>query len=42
MAAIQWDQSFAVQLADKRLGLLINYNEELLVNGITRISNGLV
>lgn len=30
-----------LRLADKRLGLLINFNEELLVNGITRISNGL-
>jgi GxxExxY protein len=30
-----------LKLADKKLGLLINFNEELLVNGITRISNGL-
>jgi GxxExxY protein len=30
-----------LRLADIKLGLLINFNEELLVNGITRISNGL-
>ena len=29
-----------LKLADKKLGLLINFNEALLVNGITRISNG--
>ena len=31
-----------LRLADKRLGLLINFNEELIKNGITRIVNGLV
>jgi GxxExxY protein len=30
-----------LRLARKPLGLLINFNEELLVNGVTRISNGL-
>jgi len=30
-----------LRLADKRLGLLINFNEELLKNGITRIVNSL-
>ena len=30
-----------LRLSNKKLGLLINFNEELLVNGITRISNGL-
>jgi GxxExxY protein len=28
-------------LMDKRLGLLINFNVELIKNGITRIVNGL-
>ncbi|MBN1918028.1 MAG: GxxExxY protein [Verrucomicrobia bacterium] len=30
-----------LRLADKRLGLLINFNEELLKDGITRIVNRL-
>ncbi|MFZ5449219.1 MAG: GxxExxY protein [Thermodesulfobacteriota bacterium] len=30
-----------LQLADKRLGLLINFNEALIRNGITRIVNRL-
>jgi GxxExxY protein len=30
-----------LRLADKRLGLLINFGEELLKNGIHRIANGL-
>jgi GxxExxY protein len=30
-----------LRLFDKRLGLLINFNEELIRNGITRIVNGL-
>jgi GxxExxY protein len=30
-----------LKLADKRLGLLINFNESLIKNGITRIANGL-
>ena len=30
-----------LRLADKRLGLLINFNEELLRNGIKRIANNL-
>ena len=30
-----------LRLAGKRLGLLINFNEELLKNGITRIANRL-
>jgi GxxExxY protein len=30
-----------LRLADKRLGLLINFNEVLIKNGITRIVNGL-
>jgi len=30
-----------LRLADKRLGLLINFGEELIKNGITRIVNGL-
>ena len=29
-------------LADKRLGLLINFNVELIKNGISRVVNGLV
>jgi GxxExxY protein len=31
-----------LRLADKRLGLLINFGEELIKNGITRVVNGLV
>jgi GxxExxY protein len=31
-----------LRLADKRLGLLINFGEELLKNGITRVVNGFV
>ena len=30
-----------LRLADKRLGLLINFNEELIKDGITRIANHL-
>jgi GxxExxY protein len=30
-----------LRLTGKRLGLLINFNEELIKNGITRIANGL-
>ena len=30
-----------LQLADKRLGLSINFNEALIKDGITRIVNGL-
>lgn len=30
-----------LRLADKRLGLLINFNEVMLKNGIRRIVNGL-
>lgn len=30
-----------LKLADKRLGLLINFGEELIKNGITRIANGM-
>ena len=30
-----------LRLMDKRLGLLINFNEELIKDGITRIANGL-
>ena len=30
-----------LQLADKRLGLLINFNVALIKDGITRIVNGL-
>jgi GxxExxY protein len=30
-----------LRLQDKRLGLLINFNEDLIRNGITRIVNGL-
>ena len=30
-----------LKLADKRLGLLINFNENLIKNGITRLVNGL-
>ena len=30
-----------LRLTDKRLGLLINFNEELIRNGITRVVNGL-
>lgn len=30
-----------IRLADKRLGLLINFGEELIKNGITRVVNGL-
>jgi GxxExxY protein len=31
-----------LRLADKRLGLLINFNATLIKNGITRVVNGLV
>jgi GxxExxY protein len=31
-----------LRLADKRLGLLINFGEELIKTGITRVVNGLV
>lgn len=31
-----------LRLADKRLGLLINFNEALIKNGITRIVNNLL
>ena len=31
-----------LRLADKRLGLLINFGEELIKDGITRVVNGLV
>jgi len=30
-----------LRLADKRLGLLVNFGEELIKNGITRVVNGL-
>ncbi len=30
-----------LRLMDKRLGLLINFNEELIRNGISRVVNGL-
>jgi len=30
-----------LRLADMRLGLLINFGEELIKNGITRIANGM-
>ena len=30
-----------LRLADKRLGLLINFGDELIKNGITRIVNGM-
>jgi GxxExxY protein len=30
-----------IRLTDKRLGLLINFNVELIKNGITRVVNGL-
>jgi len=30
-----------LRLTDKRLGLLINFNVELIKNGITRVVNGL-
>jgi GxxExxY protein len=30
-----------LRLADKRLGLLINFGEELIKNGISRVVNGL-
>jgi len=30
-----------LKLADKRLGLLINFNEQLLMHGIYRVVNGL-
>lgn len=30
-----------LKLADKRLGLLINFGDELIKNGITRIVNGM-
>ena len=31
-----------LRLADKRLGLLINFGEELIRDGISRVVNGLV
>ena len=31
-----------LKLADKRLGLLINFNVSLIKDGITRIANGLI
>ena len=31
-----------LRLADKRLGLLINFNVDLIKNGISRVVNGLV
>jgi len=31
----------SVRLADKRLGLLINFNVALIKEGITRIANGM-
>jgi GxxExxY protein len=31
-----------LRLADKRLGLLINFGEKLIKDGITRVVNGLV
>jgi GxxExxY protein len=31
-----------LRLTDKRLGLLINFGEELIKNGITRVVNGLI
>jgi GxxExxY protein len=31
-----------LKLADKRLGLLINFNVALIKDGITRIANGLI
>jgi GxxExxY protein len=31
-----------LRLLDKRLGLLLNFNEDLMKHGITRIANGLV
>jgi GxxExxY protein len=31
-----------LRLADKRLGLLINFGEELIKTGITRVVNGLI
>jgi len=30
-----------LRLSNRKLGLLINFNEELIKNGITRIVNGL-
>jgi len=30
-----------LRLADKRLGLLINFGEEMIKDGITRVANGL-
>ena len=30
-----------LRLADKRLGLLVNFGDELIKNGITRVVNGL-
>ena len=30
-----------LKLGDKKLGILINFNEELIKNGITRVANGL-
>jgi GxxExxY protein len=30
-----------LKLADKKVGLLINFNEELMKKGITRIANGI-
>lgn len=30
-----------LKLSQKKVGLLINFNEELIKNGITRIANGI-
>ncbi len=30
-----------LKLSQKRVGLLINFNEDLIKNGITRIANGI-
>jgi GxxExxY protein len=30
-----------LRMADKRLGLLLNFGDELMKNGITRVANGL-
>jgi GxxExxY protein len=30
-----------LKLSQKKVGLLINFNEELMKNGITRIANGI-
>jgi GxxExxY protein len=33
--------TYLIRLADKRLGLLINFNTALIKDGITRIVNGI-